>query len=402
MKICFSIKIHRMINIALFILIVTLLNGCATFILTQTHNVVYDSKPISLGKLDSIYINAEGNKLCLRYRPAKLAKSDEIAHLIIKDNGKHPFQVLEDIFSKPDVFTVKLLNLIAYRRPPSSLMVAGDNLGLKVFWDITDDAITFDNEKSAIYAKDLKQCTYDVEQENMREISVDHNSRPLYRSIYDKLTAACRIDGLPEPVEHTIRKLIRQAWLKKFGYEIVAIFFPVAWINQNGDPVQNLDSYTSNMPYPHKDIKGYVVQISPVLDGIKYVKVMLNPQVLDYVQYMQVKDSSGYTYESADNAHQFRAEQNATLEYENQLHPLSLNDVPIDNPSYCLTEDWKPLPLKKDVNPDLIYKTFARADEPYPLFIRILGAPLTVAFDVVTFPVQCIAFAVVASLIASH
>lgn len=80
------------------------------------HDEKAESRPVSPGKPDRLYLNLSEKKICISYKPTNASDSNNLEYLIVSENASpnaigpnYNLQILNDIFSESSQFNIKAI-----------------------------------------------------------------------------------------------------------------------------------------------------------------------------------------------------------------------------------------------------------------------------------------------------
>jgi len=332
------------------------LNGCATGLLWDKHNIDKETISNTVGKPDSFFVNQKENKICISYIPNKTINSNEKKYLIAEVDNNYDLNKLESIFSNPEMFHINsvVVNKQLHTKLNKSL---NNNLNIYLFGDISSEYFMFEKDAD----NKIEASIYKI---------VDKSK------LYNEYIAAGIIRAT-HGHQDVLKMLVKKQWVKKFGNELNAAVIPVAVIDNNGEFLsQNL-----------KGANGILTEINPATNGIKYVKVMLD---LDsYYKHISYKSCSPDEYPEVMSKYKkmyplyfnFGAR-----EVVCPASPVEIKEIRVVDNFIMGSKDWSELSTSGK-SFELFENTMEQQNvHRYSMPLRLIGTPFAVGADILASP----------------
>jgi len=332
------------------------LNGCATDLLWDKHNINEETVSNTVGKPDRFFINQKENKICISYIPNNTFNSNQIKYLTAEVDKNYDLKQLADIFSNPEVFNIN--SIVVNKQIHTKLSKSvNDNLNIYLFGDIS-----------------LAYFMFEKDADNKIEGSID---KIVDKSKLSSEYLAAGIIRATHGHQDVLKMLVKKQWVKKFGNELNAAVIPVAVIDKNGAYLsQNL-----------KGANGILTEINPATNGIKYVKVMLD---LDsYYKHISYKSCSPDEY--PDVMSKYKKMYPLYFNFGDRglmcpVYPLEIKEIRVVDNFVTGSNDWSELSTSGKSFYLFENKMEQRNVHKYSMPLRLVGTPFAVGADILASP----------------
>lgn len=262
-------------------------------------------------------------------------------------------QILNDIFAEGSHFNVKSIIANTQRHEFSDLFF------IALFGNIRSEAIKFEKDTDGNLRSKFRKSSSDV----------DPNR--------------CLI-GMTIVEEALAKKIIKQEWETKFRNTLSPTSLcPAGWINTESEIDMSLVK-----DFDPGKVNGVVVEVKPPQNEIEYVKILFNfrkfgrylndisDKLLDApLAFNNAKNESFYFLYGAFSSN-------------GRMWWIPTEGIHWIKDKKCGTGDWVRLPTRDAKI--ILYENTSKQIRAYnyPLLVRLLGTPFSVAADIITSPIQ--------------
>jgi hypothetical protein len=333
------------------------LQGCATATLWKYEPVSIESDPVLVGKANELIFNIKDNKICIPFSSEESVQHNQ--YLIAEVGDDYHLDLLRDILLNEPAFNIRS---VVVNAQDCSKIKSGSyrSLGIYLFGNVSDDSIVFEKDNLEYNVLPTK-------------INTSHPA--------SELLAASSVfcTNIREPITK-IKSIINEKWTKTFGEQFKGSIYPIACINKKGDVIN----------YGGKDLAGFVNELVPPLNGIKYVEIKFNMKKYEFMSVGTYGSNHWYPM--------------AIRNYTNEYLFYFYFDEPYQGYKWHLPNKIKEYHYSHDTNacsgdsvkilsdnmPINIYHNTIEEKKEYSnsLAARAFSTPFTLAFDIVTSPIQ--------------